>query len=748
MVEDPVEETKSGEVPKGSMIEIQTKALDSNSCFPWFVLTGKSALRNVVPDYEIKRCKLVFSEVLSKGAEIPEAHFGLGKLQAHEGNFKHALRQIGMALEKAAGDPLYITWQAVMLTCECGKTVAKAEAMQALRLLEGLLSQGFQSIELYWCLMELALLNTLKVNIEIEEAKYYATKIKEMDTYYGYLAWARAYAGLNEPRKCTDVLAELSKTFPENPEAYILLWNFYYHKAPDFIKALDVSERAFVKAAHYDTQLYRPIIALMYAKSLNKTDRQKACFELLQHEYLEHPTFPVFLYQYGRLCVKAGDDHFIGSAIAALTECTRVCTDERFPCILFWLAKAYLEGKYFVQAVETMKKALKQLENTGELKKIKFLKSELNALNSFVVSYETLTRALSSTLTIEQIEESRVNCKINIEPVDRLTSDILIAKLLWSEGRQEDALRFIEQSCQNADLRLDGYVAWLRMLKELGEFERMKAVSKAMVTKCKNKQVPAPVWAEAHIIYSKCLALCKETIKSFAVLKCLAKILPPLPISDIPYTKLLQQANSVQDLTAASIKVLQFSPQNQSYTTFRNPFLNVISEDYSAPPSLNPKAEELGSEVLKLPTMLDSEEAKDQAHKRGASHAAEPFNRQRMKSPFNSLTVVSEVEDVETKEILTSRRRANDSYYEVVNCPTGVGAAVGFSVCSDPKFLYKIGKVAAKSSMCLQDGLLALHDYLVIKHYQMKEGNEVWEEEVAKAKYWKAELHFQSREYQ
>jgi hypothetical protein len=74
------------------MIDVQTKALDSNSCFPWFVLRGKTALRNVVPDYEIKRCKTVFSEVLSKGSDIPEAHFGLGKLQAHEGNFKHALR--------------------------------------------------------------------------------------------------------------------------------------------------------------------------------------------------------------------------------------------------------------------------------------------------------------------------------------------------------------------------------------------------------------------------------------------------------------------------------------------------------------------------------------------------------------------------------------------------------------------------------------------------------------------------------
>ena len=728
------------------MIDIVTKTLDANSCLPWFVLKGKTALRNLVPDYEIKRCKVVFTEVIAKGSDIPEAFFGLGKLQAHEGNYKYALRQIGLALEKTSGDPLYITWQGVMMTFDCGKSSTKGDAMQALRSLEGLLNQGYKSIELYWCLMELALQELLRVNVDIEDPKFYATKIKEIDAYYGYLAWTRAYAGGNETKKSTDVLLELSRTFPENPEAYIMLWNFHYHKAKDFVKALDVSERAFVKAAHYDTQLYRPIIALMYAKSLNKTDRQKACFELLQHEYLEHPTYPVFLYQYGRLCVKAGDNRFIGSAIAALSECIRVCTEERLPCIFYWLSKAYLDGKYYVQAVETMKKALKLLESSGELKKIKYLKSELNELNSFVVSYETLTRALSSSLKIEQIEECRVNCKINIEPVDKLTSDIIIAKLLWKEGRREDALRFIETSSQISDIRLDCYIAWLHMLKETESYEEMKTVAKAMVTKCKNKQVPAPIWAQAHIIYAKCLALCKETVKALAVLKCLAKILPPLPISDIPYTKLLQQANSVQDLTSASVKVMQFSPSNQSYTTFRNPFLNVASEDYSSPSPINPKADELGSEVLKLPTMMDSDESRD--HKRVISHVVEPMTRLRMKSPFNSLTAVSDLDDTETKEILSSRRRTNDSYYEVVSHPTGVGAAVGFSVCSDPKFLYKIGKVTARSSMCLQDGLLALHDYLVIKHYQSKEGNEVWEEEVTKAKYWKAELHYQSREFQ
>ena len=602
--------------------------------------------------------------------------------------------------------------------------------------------------------MELALRGNLKTNIEIEDARYYATKIKDLDAYYGYLAWTRAYAGLKEPRKSIDVLSELVKTFPENPEAYVMLWTVYYHgELRDYSRALDYSERAFVKAAHSDTQLYRPIIALMYAKSLIKTERQKAGFELLQHEYLEHPTYPVFLYQYGRLCIKSGDDTFIGSAIAALLECIRVCTEERLPCILYWLSRAYLQGHYTVQAIDTMKKAVKSFENSPETHKLHFLKTELSTLSSFTISYDTLSRALHSPLTQEQIEESRVNCKLNIEPVDRLTAEVVLAKLLWKEGRQEEALRGAEKACQTGDMRLDGYLAWLSMLKEQKSYDQMKAVARAMVSKCKNKHVPAPVWSEAHILYSKCLVLCQESVKALAVLKCLAKILPPLPISDIPYTKLLQQATTVQDLSSASVKVMQFAPANTSYTTFRNPYLNIDSEDYLSGfrSSGHVRKEELTTAVLKLPTQRDDEEEKEEAkesHKRGGSEAPDLPQRHKFKSQFNSLTVMTELEDAETKEILNSRRRVNDSYYEVVNCPTGVGAAVGFSVCSDPKFLYKIGKVAAKGAICLQDGLLALHDYLVIKHYQMKEGNEVWEEEVAKAKYWKAELHFLSREYQ
>ena len=122
---------------KTSMIDVQSKSLDSNSCFPWFIVTGKTSLRNLVPDYEIKRCKAVFNEVLTKGSDIPEAHFGLGKLHAHEGKYKHALLSIKLASAKASKDPLYTTWQAVMLIFESSKNLAKTEALESLRLLEG-----------------------------------------------------------------------------------------------------------------------------------------------------------------------------------------------------------------------------------------------------------------------------------------------------------------------------------------------------------------------------------------------------------------------------------------------------------------------------------------------------------------------------------------------------------------------------------------------------------------------------------
>ena len=52
--------------------------LSANTCMIFFFLSG-SLLRNVVPDYEMNKCKIIFNEMIIKG-KCHESHFGLGKL--------------------------------------------------------------------------------------------------------------------------------------------------------------------------------------------------------------------------------------------------------------------------------------------------------------------------------------------------------------------------------------------------------------------------------------------------------------------------------------------------------------------------------------------------------------------------------------------------------------------------------------------------------------------------------------------
>jgi hypothetical protein len=56
------------------------------------------------------------------------------------------------------------------------------------------------------------------------------------------------------------------------------------------------------------------------------------------------------------------------------------------------------------------------------------------------------------------------------------------------------------------------------------------------------------------------------------------------------------------------------------------------------------------------------------------------------------------------------------------------------------KFLYLIGKIAGKYKVCVEDGYNAIHDFLNIHHYWMKEGIEEDERMQVKAQFWQGVL--------
>ena len=72
--------------------------------------------------------------------------------------------------------------------------------------------------------------------------------------------------------------------------------------------------------------------------------------------------------------------------------------------------------------------------------------------------------------------------------------------------------------------------------------------------------------------------------------------------------------------------------------------------------------------------------------------------------------------------------------------PLGDAANNGFSVSMNYKFLYLIGKIAGKFKVCVEDGYNAIHDFINIHHYWMKEGIEEDEKMQVKAQFWQGVL--------
>lgn len=131
-----------------------------------------------------------------------------------------------------------------------------------------------------------------------------------------------------------NILKELINQAPDRPEAYLILWKYYYYNKKDYESALRISEAAFLKLTNISSD-YCVLISLKYAKSLFKQNKHSACFDLLQLEYMKKPLFSVFVFQYGKLCVKFKEASYMGSAIGSLHECLRSCSEDRYGHIYY-----------------------------------------------------------------------------------------------------------------------------------------------------------------------------------------------------------------------------------------------------------------------------------------------------------------------------------------------------------------------------------------------------------------------------
>jgi tetratricopeptide (TPR) repeat protein len=565
--------------------------------------------------------------------------------------------------------------------------------------------------------MELAQTEYLKSEIEIENPQHYAAKIYKIDKYYGSLAWSDIFLNNIDFSRGEAILKEIILAHKKRPEAYLKLWNFYYHTTKDYNSALQIAEKAFIYNGKSE---YSVILSLNYARSLYKTGKIRNSLELLQLEYTKHSLFTVILYHYGRFCIKSKDQYFLGSGIGALEESLNTTSESRHGQIYYWLSKAYLLAEEKLEAFACAKKGipiisnyLDKLENTDRdfertlCKKLNELKDIIKDFHIHIISINMLEKLLEDSPV--QVPE----CKLYISSVkdfDVLESFLYEAKMWWKSGNSKKAKEILYNKLTFTRVRMKAYFLLAEFFESEGNYEEMLYLCKEIVRKCRSPMIPVQVWIYANMVYARCLIKQKKASEALLVYKSLAQVQPIPFIPDVRYTRELQRACTKEDLNNVLAKL-----GNKEY---KYSYLNVDLTDYQMQRSkLVCSKQYLASNLLgedEDETEIPSEYSKNGSTDRSdsdlvGSRAPEPLPRSRISS-----------------------------------VPCGDSANIGFSVTTAYEFLYKIGKTCAKYDLNYKEGIQAIHDFLNIHHYWTRDGIEIHEELKVKAKFWLGILYYKS----
>ena len=622
--------------------------------------------------------------MIASNPSCHEAYFGLARLYSFEGKFTEALKYLNIAIS-IINDPFYLQWSVILLV-KCNEPFRGHNPLASLlcclpnsgssqeTVLARLETLPINNIDALWCYMELA-----RNGIQAEAAEYYASCIKEIDPYLGYLAWSDIYIN-SSWEKGVSVLKELIKHYPTRPEAYAKLWNYYYYQVKDYEIAEDIVSEAFLRVTDPEDYKYYIIFCLSCAKSYWKTGKIPSALELLQKKFIENSEYPVFLYQFGRLCCKSEDFTYNGAAISALKECLRLCNKSKFGHIYFWLSKAYMQNRYHLEAYKFSKKGLHYLNSTSM--KARLLQSWVNNMELYVSKIYLAEKLLGREITPTVLVDCLEICK-NIKTFHKLSSSILSAKLLWSIGKKNEAVEKLNFICDVSTVKMSGYIELLNCLKKMRDWGALEKAAAVMVAKCKNPQVPTGTWVKANILYAKALVANRKPAKAIVVLKCIAKMFTPSPYANIQYTRTLQKAKNISEIVNPCMSHWGiYDSYKSSFTNNREFTTRVIGEDDAPVP-----------------------EAKE-------------FSKRRVERTITQGTqcyrkIVLEINLQEDDEI--------NEKIEFLPRNSSENQFLAISVCSKPSFLYVLAKISMKFNIAIDDGICAIKDYLELLRFEKDE---------------------------
>jgi hypothetical protein len=201
-----------------------------------------------------------------------------------------------------------------------------------------------------------------------------------------------------------------------------------------------------------------------------------------------------------------------------------------------------------------------------------------------------------------------------------------------------------------------------------------------MITKCKNTYVPTEFWVKSNILYAKSLGKNGKPQKAILILKSIAKVFTPLPYVNIPYTRALQRATTIEQLmNPSSLNYHLYDTYKSSFTSIREFGTKVIDENDAPVPEV--------------------QEFKGRRVQRTATEGLSSF-----KKFFVFLNNMSDDDIGDHSGFMPVNNEENNF--------------VGISIYSKPKFLYLIAKTSLKFHVYIDEGICAIKDYMEILRFR------------------------------
>ena len=345
------------------------------------LLSMKSLHWNLSSDLEITRWKKFLFDFLKKSPKNHEWLFGMSQINFLIGMNEIAIEYISKAIECSRGTiNRYCVWKAIYLyfiflnnkqdsriktkklandylLCEWAALAAEKQSPDNITINYLILILSIEKISL--------MKNNKSVSSSIiKSPTIYASKIMKLNKYFGYIAWVEVYLKDKTKLKlANEVLFDLMTEYPNSPHAFLRKWRKEY-ESDAYLDWILPIEELFLKDEEMNwIPELKIIIALLYSKSLAKTNQFILACELVQNEFYKKPTHTAFLYYYGKYAWLSPHPNFQWVSIGVLKECLKSCISQRSVKVNYYLGLAFhkttqiLKGmKYFEKSKECQKK--------------------------------------------------------------------------------------------------------------------------------------------------------------------------------------------------------------------------------------------------------------------------------------------------------------------------------------------------------------------------------------------------------